>query len=80
MTLASVARLGLMAELSCSGSSGVKRCLLKVDKEAYVGEICEVEHHLWMSDSQPTCRGRSALHFSSLSFGVLHFGWRVMGF
>ena len=29
----------------------------RVDKEAYVREICEgVEHHLWSSDSRPAYR------------------------
>ena len=38
---------------------------LRVDKEAYVRDICEgVEHHLWSSDSHPAHRGIHALRSS----------------
>ena len=38
---------------------------LRVDKEAYVREICEgVEHHLWSSASRPAYRGIRTLRSS----------------
>ena len=38
---------------------------LRVDKEAYMREICEgVEHHLWSSDSRPAYRGVRTLRSS----------------
>ena len=40
-------------------------CALRVDKEAYVREICEgVEHHLWSRDSHLAYRGIRALRSS----------------
>ena len=57
-----------MAELSCSGSRGVKLYdvrALRVYKEADGQGIFDgVEHHLWSSDSCPAYRGIHALRSS----------------
>ena len=87
--LTRVAGPGLMAELSCSGSSGAELfrelrhktvCALRVDKEADVRGICEgVKHHLCQVILVLFTGEFAHCVHSSPSLGVLQLEQRVVG-